>query len=109
MAWFFTEHDGKLAVTMGWSSDWNKPIEQMHLWVHPSEKYIESYYKEFVDLRVLEGNRFQAWNTRNGNYSTMDITSWGQVHLERPIKPPGRGGKDWKWEWYMGKWHKEWK
>lgn len=107
--WELVEYEGCLAVALHWSLDWTEPVRVRTLWVNRKEKWVESYYKEFVDLQLVNGSSFIAWNTRNGRYSGLDITGWEQVNQREQVPIPSRGGKDWEWTWHYGKWTKTWR
>ncbi len=106
MEWSFVEYQGKLAITLGWESDLEKPVERRTLWFHPTEKWDEWYYNQFTQIRLWQNNIFQCYSSRTGSLSTVDTSCWQSVTEHREIKPPRRG-KRYTWRWSYGKWVKD--
>jgi hypothetical protein len=104
--WSLVEYEGKLAVTLPWTPETDEPVESRDLWVSPKEKWDEEYYKRFTQVRLIENNYFRCFNSLTYREEPLLTPGWMHVHEQRPIKPPGRGGKDWSWEWSMGRWIK---
>lgn len=106
MPWELVEYKGKVAVTMGWELDFDKPIAHRSLWINPHEKWDAEYHTRFVELRLWMNNVFTAVDRNTYGNVTLDTNGWQCVQEEQPVKPPGRGGKSWRWAWSFGKWNK---
>lgn len=106
MGWEIVEYQGHPAVTMGWSPNWDKPQNERTLWYHPKEKWDAEYYSRFYGGKLQENDHFLFVNRFTSNYVRLDTTGWVCAQETTPIKPPGRGGKDWAWEWWSGAWRK---
>jgi len=108
MSWQFVEYEGRLALTLGWSPHSEKPIEERRLWVHLTEKWDEWYYQQFTQIESEGGNQMRCFSNRTWGWAPMNVNGWQQVNEELPLKPPGRGGKDWHWVYSgYGRWRKE--
>ena len=99
MTWSLVEYNGRVAITLGWEVDMEKPEQHRPLWVHPTEKWDQDYYGRFTQIRLVENNYFSCFNSQTYNSQPLSTTGWEFVEETRPIKAPGRGGKDWHWEW----------
>jgi len=106
--WYLIEYENKLAVTMGWNVSWSgEPEEERDLWVS-DEPWNEKYYSRF-DPSLMSNNVFRCFNRETYGYQMLYTEGWQHITETRPIKPPGRGGKDWRWSWssYSHKYIKE--
>ena len=94
--WSLINYQGKLAVTLGWSTD-ETPTETRPIWVS-TEKWSD-YYNRYSQVSLTENNIFRCFNHNTYQTHILNTNGWEMVNETRPIKPPSRGGKDWKWEW----------
>jgi len=110
MNWQLVNYNGRLAITLPWSTAYNgNPEEARALWVHPTEKWSE-YYERFTQIELRENDYFSCFD--NTTYQTKPLYTggWEQVCETRPVRPPSRGGRDWHWRWseFSGEYVKEW-
>lgn len=108
MNWQFIDYQGKVAVTLGWSPETEKPVEHRDIWHSPNAEWDEWYYSRFTQVRLVENNFYMCFNKNTYQEEPMHTPNWIHVHENRSIKPPGRGGKNWRWEWSWGRWIKRW-
>lgn len=106
MTWHLVEYKGRVAITLGWSPLNDEPKESRSLWVHPREKWDQYYYEQFTQVRLIQNNHFFCFSSRTYSESPLNTEGWEHVVETRDVKPPGRGGKTWKWEWHWGRWTK---
>jgi len=104
--WYLENYNGKLAVALNWAADKDEPTESRDLWVHPTEKYNEDYYKKFTQITLRENNVFSCLNSYTYQSQMLYTHDWNHVIETRSIPKPGRGGKNWKWEW--SSWSRKW-
>jgi len=104
--WALIEHEGKLAVTLGWSPEQDNPVDHRDLWVGPYEWDAE-YYGRFNQVRLVENGFFRCFDGVTYQDKNLYTEGWNHIHQTRPIKPPSRGGKSWNWRWSWGKWIKQ--
>jgi len=99
--WKLIDRDGKVAVTLGWQKDWNRPVEYQVFKVCDTPVY---------PWRFLLGNevRFDGNHGRvfdnNGRPTLLDTSTWDTVTEERPIKKPRRRKDQPDWRWQAGRW-----
>lgn len=107
MAWHLIDYKGKLAITLGWSPD-EIPTESRPIWYSPDNNWDEHYYSQFTDVKLITNNYFQCWSNLSNTSKPLYTDGWLFVNETRDIKKPGRGGKDWQWEWssYQRRWRK---
>lgn len=105
--WQLVEHGGKLAVTLGWSPDFDAPQERRDLWVSPREKWDEDYYSQFTQvwLAGTGNNTFRCFSSRTYDTKLLFTTGWPHVQEVREVKPP-RESKNYRYEWSGGRWLK---
>jgi hypothetical protein len=100
------EVDGKVAVSFGWMTNFDKP-ERNHLYYVGKAKAED--YKCILGCHVeVSGSSCLAYY--EGRYFRCELDNkgeWKQVTDIEPVKKP-RKGKDYDWEWSMGKWRKVW-
>lgn len=102
------DYNGKIAVSFGWSANWEQPEEVRLLLVGkaPAERYahILGHAVEFTgDIGVIHADRRYV-------IDTTDKTEWTKIVETRPVKKP-RGGRrkglQYDWEWVNGRWVKK--
>ena len=97
------DYNGKLAVTFGWATNWDKP--QMERTIVVSRAKMEDW-KHLRGCRVeFTGNqgRVQCLGATRPTY--LDTTDWERVVEVKPIKKP-RDSKNWYYEYHSGRWQK---
>ena len=98
MTWQLIDYNGKLAVTLGWSDYNEEPVRTRPVWVHPTEKWSD-YYTRFTQVTLRENNYFMCFDSQTYQSKPLYTEGWQMINEEEPIKPPSRGGKDWRWVW----------
>ena len=106
------DHEGKLAISLGWQKNFDKPEENNLLIVAKKLKaggtyaHILGYFVEFTGntgVVYAHGRRYVI--------QTDDEREWERVVLTRPVKMPRRGkrqGCAYSWEWERGRWVRIW-
>jgi hypothetical protein len=107
MQWNLVNYNGKLAVTFGWSPDYDQPIERRDLWVSPKESWDEHYYSQYTQVRLGANGVFWCYSTLTCTEKPLHTQFWKHVQETREVKMPSRGGKNWKWVWRSGRWVKQ--
>ena len=99
------DHDGFLAVTLGWEICNDTPEEKRIV------KRSDIPANQYADLL---GHQIHAWSGnqtvifKNDRRYRIDATTWDNIEERRPIKKPRAGKRqgcryDWKWEpMYVG-------
>lgn len=102
-------YKGKVAIVTEWDTDWQKPIRRRFHYVSPL--HAEGYMEAWVGQRVYWNGNTATLTTgylRSLSFPT-DAEGYERIMEEEPIKAPGRGGKDWRWDWQYGKWVKRYR
>ena len=100
------EKDGKLA-TMYQTNDHDEPflVTVYHVSTIPV-----SEYPGLVGASLYSSSRganfFRADPPNGGESRIVDTEGWETVIEQTPLKPPGRGGKYWRWVYERGEWRK---
>ena len=105
------EHEGNLAISFGWATNWNEPEENNLLYVLKGRdtakgwEHILGYFVEFTENTgvVHASGRRYVLQTDDG--------TWEKVVIKRPVKKPRKGkkyGQRYDWQWRNGRWERVW-
>ena len=98
--WEVVEHEGKLAVTLGFSPDWREPQESRTLWVSPVRAADAPHLVGLFGGQAA-GNEV-VFHRLDGVPVRFVTDGWPKVIESRPVpKPRARG----PWAWW-GMWHR---
>ena len=102
------KHDNKLYIKEKAMADFSEPV--MHYLHYPTDLRAREwpelvgltceYDRFFGGYHVKVGDRWRKILLPNGGQTSPEFTE------SEAVKPPGRGGKDWRWQWRWGKWEK---
>lgn len=102
------ERDGRIAVGTPWDPEWDTPKYGRVVWVFPqaAKNYSISTYPKGTHT----GNNRVSF-THNLTHQVVSFLCDEDTATfeEKPFPPPGRGGKNWKWDYRNGQWRKEYK
>jgi len=101
------DYEGHIAVASEWHANWQEPRQSRTVWVFPDRA--ENYGDlEKFEYQGYQGNYVGFYNTISWKYIHFLCDDTARVVFEqRPVKAPGRGGKDWQWKWIDGKWARD--
>ena len=99
--WRTLEHDGKLAVTLGWSPDWAEPQESRTLYVSPVSAQDAAHLIGLERGECVGGDALRFWRA-GANPVYLETSKWRRVVEHRPCPKPRRRGA---WGWWGG-WHR---
>ena len=110
----FLEWEGKLALSIGWSIDNDKP--QYYRDVKVSKISIDKW-----DLEYILGTRVRSWDGNIGSLEKpimgalyVDVSNWSTIREYKPIPKPRANrkmGHRYNWVWkpdYMGGYEGRW-
>ena len=104
------EYQGNLVIIDKWESAWNKPEESRAYW--PTGLSVRDY-GQFIGQEARYLSRTDGYWEVGSGYGAVKVQIEGgseahPIHSEtRPLKPPSRGGKDWKWVYKGERWVKD--
>ena len=108
--WVVYDKDGKLAITLGWLTDYHSPTETKAAIV---SNINAGRWKDLIGRTVkFKGNVGLVWiDGRPWRIDTSDTKTWTHLTETRPIRKPRKGkrqGMKYDWEWRRGRWQRFW-
>jgi len=99
------DHDGFLAIQRVTVSQ-SKPERIVETFVSTMET--DSRYHGLLGATLWDNFTVGKVivRTQDSQFVHLDISEWKFVETITQIKPPGRGGKKWHWEWKYGEWER---
>lgn len=105
------DHEGKLAISFGWQTNWEKPEENNLLIVSKRVKAEEYSFLLGYCVQFIGNTGAISSYGHTYIFQTDDKNEWERVVLTRPVKKPRRGkrqGCPYDWEWVRGRWLRKW-
>lgn len=110
MPYKLIEHKEKLAATLGWATNWEKPQEEKTTYVSDIP-ILDARGLAGLEIRNLHGDTGTVQRVGAIRPTHIDMGNWKAVVDFQPVKKPRKGkrqGMRYDWEWSMGKWERVW-
>lgn len=110
MPYRLVEYNEKLAATLGWATNWEKP--QLERTVYVSDIAIKHAQRLMgLEIRNLHLNQGTVQPVGAHLATHIDMGNWTKTLEVQPVKKPRRGkrqGMRYDWEWALGAWQRVW-